>query len=208
MRIMHPGPCISCITTQNTSHSQLSQYLRSAIHTNLKNTYSLLYGFCRNSYIPNQTGISEIFRAHSLRRLLVVPRLVWGESVWCEWEGKGREERVKRWFLKQAGCESLSVSAATDTGQRQCELPGQPRHPQHTHVTGSQSPLAAILGADLTFTLSTFTSQRMPWDHHLRPLWHLEEDNCSWHICGWAPTLDKDYCRYKSWTMAPLLTQN
>ena len=80
--------CISCIT-QNTSHPQLSQYLRSAIHKPQKYLFTTLWLFSWNSYIPNQTGISEIFRAHSLRRLLVVPRLVWGESV----SVRGKRER-------------------------------------------------------------------------------------------------------------------
>ena len=59
---------------------------------------------------------------------------------------------MKRWFLKQAGCESLSLVARRPGS---C-LDPQPQSPQHTHVT-SGLPCAAILGADLTFTLSPFT---------------------------------------------------
>ena len=161
MQIMHPGPCISCIT-QNTSHPQLSQYLRSAIHKPQKYLFTTSWLFSWNSYILNQTGISEIFRAHSLRRLLVVPRLVWGESVSVR--GK-RERRESETLVFKTG---WMWKFECVCGHRQA-VPGwvaQPRSPQHTHVT-SQSALAAILGADLTFTLSTFTSQRMPSDHHL-----------------------------------------
>ena len=121
-----------------------------------------------------------------------------------EWEGKGREERVKRWFLKQAGCESLSLVARRPGS---C-LDPQPQSPQHTHVT-SRLPCAAILGADLTFTLSSPShTERLEIIIFVLPDTSRGKDNCSWHICGWAPTLDKDYRRYKSWTMAPLPTQN
>ena len=117
-------------------------------------------------------AILQIKQAYP-RSLELIPR----EGYWlfldlyggrvCEWEGKGREERVKRWFLKQAGCESLSLCAATDKQAVPVWVARpQPRYPQHTHVT-SQSPLTAILGAGLTFTLSTFTWQRMSLDHHL-----------------------------------------
>ena len=199
MQIMHLGPCISCIT-QNTSHPQLSQYLRSAIHKPQKYLFTTLWLFSWNSYIPNQTGISEIFRAHSLRRLLVVPRLVWGESVSVR--GK-RERRESETLVFKTG---WMWKFECVCGHRQA-VPvwvAQPRSPQHTrHVSVAPrchfGRRSYFYFEHLHFTKNAFRSSSP---------WHLEEDNCSWHICGWAPTLDKDYCRYKSWTMAPLLAQN
>ena len=65
---------------------------------------------------------------------------------------------MKRWFLKQAGCESLSLVVQGPDTQSQCgelllclSLVRPARTPQHT--------LGAILGADLTFTLGTLTAQ-------------------------------------------------
>ena len=145
-------------------------------------------------WVPNQTGISQIFRAHSLRRLLV-PGL--------EWEGKGREERESETLVFKTGwmwkfescCAGASQTRRASVGSCSSAW-DQPAQCTATHTLG------AILSADLTFTLGTLTSQRT--SSELYSLTH----NCSWRICGWAPTLDKDYRRYKSWTMAPLLTQN
>ena len=143
----------------------------------------------------------EIFIAHSLRWLLVAI------FVSGEWEGRERREwdagfenrlDVKVWVW-------VLCRQAVQCSSSPCLLSSSGRHLSHRNTL----TLAAMLGTDLTFTLSRALRHRMTrssWSSPFPSSWHLEEDNCSWRICGWAPTLDKDYCRYKSWTMASLLT--
>ena len=133
--------------------------------------------------------------------------LYMGESAHCsvcEWGGKGREERVKRWFLKQAECESLSL-VARRLGS--CLDPAA-LDLRNTHTSRLVCPVLPFWAQILLLLWAPSHTENVLRSSSSSSLTPLEEDNCSWHICGWAPTLDKDYRRYKSWTMAPLLTQN
>lgn len=112
---------------------------------------------------------------------------------------KGDRERVKRWFLKQAGCESLSL--VVQGPARQAEpVWGDAPQPETSPHSAPQHTLSVPFWAQILLLLWA------PWLHKERLLNYSLTHNCSWRICGWAPTLDKDYRRYKSWTMAPLLT--
>ena len=147
-------------------------------------------------WVPNQTGISQIFRAHSLRRLLV-PGL--------EWEGKGREERESEtlvfktgWMWKFESCCAGARHAEPVWGVASLPESGETSPHTATHTRCHFGRRSCVYFGHLDCTMNALTS------FELYSLTH----NCSWRICGWAPTLDKDYRRYKSWTMAPLLTQN
>ena len=88
------------------------------------------------------------------------------------------------------------------------QLPGPSASVTATHSRHVWSALCCHFGRRSYFYFEPLHTENVLRSSSSSSLTPLEEDNCSWHICGWAPTLDKDYRRYKSWTMAPLLTQN